>query len=211
MSLTIRYVESGLIRRVEKIDHSADITAEQWAQLERIKAKIVSGRSCGTCSLCCKVVGIPEMGNAPGSWCRHARPGKGCAIYATRPFLCRSAYCEWMTQPALGPEWKPEVAKFVLYRSQDGKRLSAHVDPGFPNAWRRSPYYENIRQWAMEAAWKMPNPHMVDVMVGEYTTVILPDGEVNLGVVGPDEQVRIERTFTATGVKVEVQKVKRAA
>ena len=63
----------------------------------------------------------------------------------------------------------------------------------------------------MEAAWKMPNPHMVDVMVGECSTVILPDSEVNLGVIGPDEQVRIQRTFTTTGVKVDVQKVKRAA
>jgi hypothetical protein len=52
---------------------------------------------------------------------------------------------------------------------------------------------------------------MVDVMIGEHSTAILPDGEVEIGVLAANEQVRIGRTFTATGVKVEVDKVKRAA
>jgi hypothetical protein len=196
---------------MQNLDYSADITSQQWAQLDRIKAKVVPGRSCGTCSMCCKVVRIPAVDNAAGSWCRHARPGSGCGIYDKRPFLCRAAYCEWMVTAGMGPDWKPDVARFVLFRSQEGKRLSVHVDPGLPNAWRRSPYYENIKRWAVEAAWKMPNPHMVDIVVREHSTVILPDGEVEIGALAPDEQVRIERTFTATGVKVEVQKVKRAA
>jgi hypothetical protein len=200
-----------MIRRMQNVDSSADITADQWARLERIKGKVVPGRSCGTCSLCCKVVRVPEMDNAAGTWCRHARPGNGCGIYATRPFICRSAYCEWMATPAMGPEWKPEIAKFVLYRSQGGKRLSIHVDPGAPDAWRRTPYYENIKRWATEAAWKTPDPHMVDVLVGERSTVILPDDEVELGVLAPDEQVRIGRTFVEGGVKVQVDKVKRVA
>jgi len=200
-----------MLARMHSIDYAADITPDQWKQLERIEANVVPGRGCGTCSLCCKVVRIPEVDNTAGTWCRHARPGKGCAIHAARPFICRAAYCEWMVSAGLGPEWKPETAKFVLYRSQEGKRLSAHHDPGFPNAWRRAPYYETFKRWAVEAAWQMPSPHMVDAMVGDTTTVILPDGEVDLGVVGPDEQVRIQRTFTATGVKVRVEKVKRAA
>jgi hypothetical protein len=196
---------------MEDIDHSANIRPEQWAQLDRIKAKVVPGRSCGSCSLCCKVVRIPEVGNTAGTWCRHARPGKGCGIYDQRPFLCRSAYCEWMVTPGFGPEWKPEVAKFVIYQSQGGKRISIHVDPGAPDAWRRAPYYENIKRWATEAAWKMPDPHMVDVMIGEHSTVILPDGEIDIGVLAADEQVRIGRNFLAGGVKIQVDKVKRAA
>jgi hypothetical protein len=193
---------------MDEIDHSTTISPDQWAQLERIKARVAPGRSCGTCSLCCKVVTVPAVDSAAGTWCRHASPGHGCTIYDKRPFLCRSAYCEWMMNPAMGPEWKPEIAKFVIYQSEGGKRVSIHVDPGARDAWRRAPYYENIKRWAAEAARKMPDPHMVDVMVGEHTTVILPDGEVDLGVLAADEQIRIARTVAG---KLQVDKVKRAA
>jgi hypothetical protein len=41
--------------------------------------------------------------------------------------------------------------------------------------------------------------------------VILPDGEIDIGVLAADEQVRIGRNFLAGGVKIQVDKVKRAA
>ena len=40
--------------------------------------KVVPGRECGSCSLCCKVYNVPEIEKPAGKWCRHCTPGKGC-------------------------------------------------------------------------------------------------------------------------------------
>ena len=125
---------------------SPEISAAQVVELSRIEARVVPGRACETCTLCCKVVSIPELVKAAGEWCTHCQPGKGCGIHPHRPFVCRGAYCEWMISKGLGPEWKPEKAKLVLYKTNGGRRLTAHVDPGYPSAWRRSPYYETLKR-----------------------------------------------------------------
>ena len=187
-----------------------EISAAQAAELERSHARVLAGRACDTCTLCCKVVGVPDLAKAPGEWCPHCRPGRGCGIYTTRPIVCRGAYCEWMICKGLGPEWKPERAKFALFKTNGGRRLTAHVDPGYPTAWRRSPYYENFKQWAREAARRTPEMHVVDVMIGDRSTVVLPDRDVEIGTVAADELVQLEKTMTAFGERIEVYKIKRA-
>jgi hypothetical protein len=194
---------------MQTLDSSPPISPAQAAELARIDTLVISGRACGTCSLCCKVVSIPELEKAAGEWCRHSRPGRGCGIHATRPFVCRGAYCEWMISKGLGPEWKPEKAKFALFKTNGGRRLTAHVDPGYPSAWRRSPYYENFKQWAREAALQSPDMHVVDVMIGEHSIVILPDRDVDLGRIAADEFVRLDKKTGPSGEFIEVHKVKR--
>ncbi|MGM4958232.1 hypothetical protein ACT4MK_23450 [Bradyrhizobium barranii] len=44
-------------------------------------------RACGDCTLCCKVMAIEALAKLAGSWCRHCKPGQGCAIYAERPAI----------------------------------------------------------------------------------------------------------------------------
>jgi hypothetical protein len=44
-------------------------------------------RACGDCTLCCKVMAIEALAKPAGSWCRHCKPGQGCAIYAERPAI----------------------------------------------------------------------------------------------------------------------------
>ncbi len=70
--------------------------------------------------------------------------------------------------------------------------MTAHVDPGAPNAWKREPYYTNFKRWAAEGALKNPI-HLVDVMIGERLTVVLPDREVELGVLAADESIAMTR------------------
>ena len=169
-----------------------EISASEAAEVERIERKVVPGRSCGSCSLCCKVVSIALFAKPAGQWCSHANPGKGCGIHRTRPFVCRSAFCEWMIAKGLGEEWKPERAKFAIFVRNDGNRLTAHVDPGTPNAWRREPYYTNFKRWAAEGALKRP-VKLIDVMIGERLIVILPDRDVEFGVLAPDEAIAMTR------------------
>ena len=72
------------------------------------ETSVVPGRSCGTCTLCCKVFPVPDLAKPAGKWCQHCQPGKGCRIHETRPEVCRKFFCGWMVSPGLGPEWKPE-------------------------------------------------------------------------------------------------------
>ena len=184
-----------------------EFTPDQVAELARAESRVVPGRGCGSCSMCCKVPSIEELGKPAGQWCRHCRPGKGCAIYDTRPYSCRGHFCEWMLSTGLGAEWKPDKAKIVLVRRPG--RLTAHVDPGFPGAWRRTPFYENIKAWAAAGLQKSPQMEIVDVMIGEHAIIVLPDREVEVGVVAADEVVVVDRIATPQGLRYNVRKAKR--
>jgi hypothetical protein len=109
--------------------------------------KPVPGRQCGTCSLCCKTVAVKEFAKPNGVWCKQAIRSKGCAIYESRPDSCRQFTCEWLLEKSLGPDWKPDRSKFVVFVTADN-HLTVSVDPGFPSAWRQAPYYDRIKQWA---------------------------------------------------------------
>lgn len=87
-------------------------------------------RTCGTCTLCCKVYGIPATDSAIGSWCKHCEPGKGCGIWETRPDFCRSFFCNWIMLDWLGEEWRPDVSKIVFTMDPASGYLMFQVDPG---------------------------------------------------------------------------------
>src|SRR5262245_33293733 len=93
------------------------------------------GKSCGGCSLCCKVLLIQPFSpagfrkwplNKPhGVWCTDCQPGVGCRIYDDRPDECREFLCWWLVEPRLGPEWKPDKSKLVITNAAaDGKGLA---------------------------------------------------------------------------------------
>lgn len=176
--------------------HAPVFTPDQIADLARAESKVIEGRSCGSCAMCCKVLRIAEISKPAGKWCQHCKPGKGCGIHAMRPFVCRGFYCEWIISKGLGPEWKPDRSKFLLSKSGDGT-LTASVDTGYPSAWRASPYYENFKIWAAEGVRKNPMT-LVFVMHGEHLTVVLPDRDVEFGVLAPGEFVQVNRD--ASGV-----------
>jgi hypothetical protein len=164
----------------------------------RALSRVLPGRECGTCTLCCKVIAVADFNKLPGVWCSHCIRGKGCGIYETRPTDCRTFFCEWMLEKGLGPEWKPERCKFALVMGEGG-HLTAFVDPGFPSAWRASPYVEAFRKLAAE--------RVITIRVGAKVIVVLPDREIDLGHVGPDESVRLE---PGPNGRIEARKVARA-
>jgi hypothetical protein len=107
-----------------------------------------AAKSCGDCGLCCKIMGVSALAKPPGKWCRHFGRTKGCGIYAERPEDCRAFNCLWLLTEALGPDWKPSVAGFVLHSEAAGGRLIVECDPVRPHDWRREPYEGRLRQWA---------------------------------------------------------------
>ena len=171
-------------------------------------ARVVAGRECGTCTLCCKVAAVEEFDKPNGVWCSHCVSGKRCTTYDTRPSSCRDFYCQWRVEQRLGAEWKPDRAKFALIKTMGGQRVTALVDPGYPTAWRRSPYYETFKQWAVQGTRRAPDMYMVDVRIGQRCIVILPDRDVDMGTLEPDDALRLACKDTASGQAIEVTKIK---
>lgn len=146
----------------------------------------MSDRDCGGCTLCCKVLGISALDKPQGRWCGHCAVGRGCKAYETRPTECRTFECLWLRREHLGPEWRPDRAKFVMAPSADEAVLRIDVDPGSPDAWKRAPYHATFRQWAVAANAAR---RQIVVMVGDKATVVLPDRDVPLGRVGLNDRI----------------------
>lgn len=142
-----------------------------------------AGRSCGSCTLCCKVYDVPAVGATAGNWCPNCQPGRGCKIYEARPQQCRAFHCLWITQDFLGPDWKPDKARFVLTMDGTTRWIFVQVDPGAAQAWRKEPYYSQLKRWA--AAGNRP----VVVFVRKLATAITTHGETTLGEIGADERL----------------------
>lgn len=163
--------------------------------------RLVPGRACSTCMMCCKVPQIEELNKPPGVWCQHAASGKGCKIYDDRASPCRAFYCSWMQDAGLGDEWKPDRAKFVVYVQRNGVNLQVAVDPKFPNAWLKEPYYTQIKKWAREGA---DGGQFVFVRIGTRMLVALPDRDEDIGRVDAQDDVMIARKHAAGGFTYEV-------
>ncbi|MHC2439637.1 YkgJ family cysteine cluster protein [Bradyrhizobium sp. USDA 4451] len=164
-----------------------------------------AGRQCGDCTLCCKVMAIEELAKPANAWCPHCKPGRGCRIYPDRPAECRAFGCVWLVNELLEEHWKPSRSKLVLTTSDDG--LEVQCDPGFPDAWRREPFRNQLMQWAISGE---PRDMTVVVIVGHRMTLLTPEREFDLGTVGPDERIVREldgtRVVNATVVKASVLK-----
>jgi hypothetical protein len=153
--------------------------------------------------MCCKVPPIPELGKPAARWCRHAVPGNGCGIYENRPQVCRRFYCHWMVDPALGPEWKPDKAKFVMFPDPDcAEMYNVMVDPAFPDAWRRPPFFAAIESWVAAGA---THGRFALVHIGSRLTAVLPDRVVELGTVKPQFTLVRERDLTGKIVALRVR------
>ena len=147
--------------------------------------QIVEGRSCKDCTLCCKLLGIAELEKPRATWCTHCDVKAGCKIHGAHPAECRDFYCGYLTNAALDESWAPTRSKMVLvYDEVHAPRLSVHVDPARPDAWRKEPYYSQIKRWAVAAARRRGQ---VIVWQGRSTVAVLTDRDKDLGEVRPDQ------------------------
>jgi hypothetical protein len=169
---------------------------------EKSVSALVPGRSCGSCSMCCKVFRVPEFEKPAGQWCRHTVHGKGCAIHETRPQVCRAFFCHWMRNAGLDDAWRPDRSKLVLYTEAGGRRLVVIVDASSPRAWTKDPYYPQLKRWAAAA---VAADHQLVVFHGMQATVILPDRDVPVGTVAVGDEIFIHRR--AGQFEVEVKRL----
>jgi hypothetical protein len=107
-----------------------------------------TGRKCGDCTLCCKLVPVEEIMKPAGEKCRHVRHGKGCSIYNHRPFSCMMWSCRWLIDPDTAAMRRPNRSHYVIDIGEDSVRLSNDLtgeefevpviqiwcDPAYPDA-----------------------------------------------------------------------------
>ncbi|HEY4029904.1 MAG TPA: hypothetical protein VGM25_06135 [Caulobacteraceae bacterium] len=69
----------------------------------------IAARACGSCVACCKVLNIdePDMIKPADQMCMHCT-GQGCAIYESRPGVCRSWDCVWRRIDTMPMETRPD-------------------------------------------------------------------------------------------------------
>lgn len=79
---------------------------------------LVSGRQCGTCTICCRIlpVNTKELRKTANLLCQHCDEGRGCRIYDTRPVVCRGFYCEWRLNPQIPATWRPDKSSIFIER-----------------------------------------------------------------------------------------------
>jgi hypothetical protein len=151
--------------------------------------------------MCCKLPLIEELQKPTGQWCRHAVIGKGCGIYADRPSVCRSFHCQWIVDARLGPEWKPDKAKLILYIDREKEDIfHVAVDPAYPDAWTKPPFFATIKNWVTAGA---ELGRIVVVHIGARWIAVLPDRILELGHV--EQAFTLERQRSPTGKTTDVR------
>jgi len=166
-----------------------------------LKSPNTQRRSCGSCALCCKLLGLVE--NKLGQWCPHCLKSGGCSIYDSRPNICRAFNCVWLTDANFGDEWQPTRSKIVICHtlSGDTSHLVFHVDPGWPHSWRNEPYYSQLKRLARNG---LEHNGIVTVNVAKRVFVILPNKDVDFGVRSVDDKISIKKTWNGLDWEVDV-------
>jgi hypothetical protein len=109
----------------------------------------MTSRKCGGCTLCCKLLPVPELDKPANTRCRH-QSHKGCGVYRAVgfPAACAVWNCRWLVGEGTGA--RPDRAGYVvdimpdmivITSSETGERhelvvMQVWVDPVRPNAWR---------------------------------------------------------------------------
>jgi uncharacterized protein len=97
----------------------------------------IPGKTCGACTMCCKVLEIEQFQKPAGQWCSNCIRTGGCAIYAQRPAVCRDFECQWITDRQLPATMRPDRIGTILMDDPDSDEYHAVCDPAKPLAWRQ--------------------------------------------------------------------------
>ena len=138
-----------------------------------------TGRSCGSCSMCCYLPSfeVGEWKKPENQWCRHCS-GNSCNIYAERPELCQEFECMWLMCTILGDHWYPKKSKIIVTSpTKNGEwRLVVNVHDKYPLRWREEPYYSDIKSWAVHGL--QADTWVTEVVVRDQLWIILPNRDI---------------------------------
>ena len=99
---------------------------------------LVRDRVCGACTACCRELEIddPALRKPAAVTCAHCVPGRGCAVYASRPTTCRDWHCGWRALPWLSEALRPDRSGLLVLVEAGPERaaLVFNVVPAAPAA-----------------------------------------------------------------------------
>src|SRR5215475_5577523 len=83
----------------------------------------LADKPCGDCIACCvvPVIDTPELKKPEGEVCPNCT-GHGCAIYDTRPEVCRTFNCAWKRIASMPLETRPDKLGVMI-------SLERHLPP----------------------------------------------------------------------------------
>jgi hypothetical protein len=88
-------------------------------------------RICGSCTLCCTLLKVPELKKQEGVPCKFLCD-KGCGIYGSRPAACRNFRCAWLNGE-LSEDMRPDKVGVIIERLPTGKTVLADsAEPDTP-------------------------------------------------------------------------------
>lgn len=163
-----------------------DETAAELSMALIAAARQRSGRSCGSCSQCCKTLSIdaPELKKPMDAWCRHCAPKGGCRVYSERPNVCKAFACGWLLNANIDEAWWPARSKIVIHYHRNGPKIICAfvVDASYPHRWREEPFYSDIKRAALAGLSQRGAGHFIThVEVAERKFLILPAREIEVG------------------------------
>lgn len=147
------------------------MTLHTTPSAEARPAKRPDLKVCGDCTLCCKVYDVDDLEKKAGKRCDHVRPEGGCGVWGLHPKTCQDFKCLWLRHDDMKVMWRPDICGFVMRIEPNTNNLAIDVDQDRHDAWRRQPYYDQIKQWSEV----MPrNEGLVLVYAPEGLYVITP-------------------------------------
>jgi nitrogen regulatory protein P-II 1 len=117
------------------------------------------GKSCGPCTMCCSALEISELKKPAGPACAHC--SAGCAIYASRPQVCRDFECDWLTDRALAATLRPDRVGTILMEADEGDEYRAVCAPQKPLAWRHP--LAHLPDWRMRPDCLTPSEQSLGI------------------------------------------------
>jgi hypothetical protein len=95
----------------------------------QIGQRMIFMRTCGTCTLCCKLLPVKELAKPAGVRCTYQRTGKGCAIHngASYPDACRLWNCNWLIDPLTADLSRPDRSHYVIDMMPDFVTIRSHA------------------------------------------------------------------------------------
>lgn len=113
---------------------------------------------CGSCSLCCRLLAVPDIHKPAQVLCEWASIHGGCARQGEKGTdasltACAQFECVWLkSQPDVG-RWprhlRPDICHVIFGPSEtvgETRRLFVQVDPDHPTAWRAEAVREALNE-----------------------------------------------------------------
>lgn len=82
---------------------------------------------CGSCTVCCRLLYLPELNKPLGVMCDHCT-GIGCGIYEERPQVCRDFRCAYHQAETVNLALRPDHCG-VLFEKLTDDIMFGLVDP----------------------------------------------------------------------------------